>query len=121
MRKRGLLAPWFERPALTLVFGLSAAASVAAPSLQECFEGSDFIANAALSRDGGLPANEFLARLEGDFRLVRTFPNDLRWFVHNEADERLLFRAAQRVYQEPATPEVHRRLFLEACLDRIAP
>ena len=92
----------------------------ATPSMQECLEGSDFIANAALSRDNGIPADQFLDRLEGDFMLVRSFPNELRWFVHDADDEALLLESARRVYGEPLPPESHRRIFLDKCLERIA-
>jgi len=96
------------------------AAAAATPSMQECLEGSDFIVNAARSRDAGIPGDQFLDKLEGDFLLVRSFPSDLRWFVHDADDEALLLAGARRVYDQPLPPESHRRQFLDVCLRRIA-
>lgn len=106
--------------ALLCVGAVTPALVDATPSMQECLEGSDFIANAALSRDNGIPAAQFLERLEGDFMLVRSFPNEMRWFVHDADDEALLLESARRVYGQPLPPESHRRIFLDKCLERIA-
>jgi hypothetical protein len=120
MQARGMLVRRLRAAALAIAGSCFATTGVAAPSLQECFEGSDFIVNAALSRDAGVPAAQFLERLEGDFLLVRAFPSELRWFVHDDGDEALLLAATQRVYGQPLPPEMHRRQFLNACLERIA-
>jgi hypothetical protein len=90
------------------------------PSLSECFEGSDFIGNAALSRDAGMPADAFLARMEQDFTLIHAFPDELRWFAHDADDERFLLNEARDVFEHPAAPDGHRRAFLEACIERMA-
>ncbi len=39
------------------------------PSLTECLEASDFVGNAALSRDNGISAQKFIDRLQQDFTL----------------------------------------------------
>jgi len=106
---------------LALAGSLAAAGGACAgvPSVDECFEGSDFIANAARARDNGLPRGRFLDRLEADFEAIRGFPPDLRWFVHDREDESFLRGAAEEVFDRPATPEDHRGEFLRACFPRL--
>jgi hypothetical protein len=99
------------------LYPLSGAAS--RPSLSECFEGSDFIGNAALSRDAGMPGDAFIERMEQDFALIRAFPNELRWFVHDPDDESFLLTEARDVFEHPAAADGHRRAFLEACVERM--
>jgi hypothetical protein len=89
------------------------------PSLTECFEGSDFIGNAALSRDAGMPGDAFIERMEQDFALIHAFPSELRWFVHDVDDEAFLLTEARDVFERPAAPDGHRRAFLEACIERM--
>jgi hypothetical protein len=90
------------------------------PTLSECFEGSDFIGNAALSRDAGMPADAFLARMQQDFTLIHAFPDELRWFAHDADDETFLLSEARDVFEHPDAPDGHRRAFLEACIERMA-
>jgi hypothetical protein len=100
-----------------LAAGLAAAGR---PSLAECLEASDFIANAARSRDAGMSEAAFLGRMEDDFEMIQSFPSDLRWFVHDADDETFLLAAAREVFARPETPENHRRIFLQSCVDRMA-
>lgn len=95
-------------------------AAAGRPSLVECFEGSDFIADAALSRDAGMSAEAFLGRMQQDFVAIRSFPNELRWFVHDADDEAFLLAAASEVFVHPGPAERHRRVFLQACVERMA-
>ena len=90
------------------------------PTLADCLEASDFIANAALSRDNGMTRDAFIERLNGDFIAIRAFPNELRWFVRDEDDERFLEDAAVHVFDAPSTPAEHRREFLRACFERLS-
>ena len=90
------------------------------PTMAECFEGSDFIANAALSRDAGISSEAFLGRMEDDFVAIQTFPSELRWFVHDDDDEQFLLSAAREVFSHPAAPDTHRRMFLQACVERMS-
>ena len=90
------------------------------PTMEECFEGSDFIGNAALSRDAGMGADRFLSRMEDDFVAIRAFPNELRWFVHDADDEAFLLDSAREVFEHPGAPDRHRAVFLRACIDRMA-
>jgi len=99
---------------------LAQAASVFAgtPTPEECWEGGEFIRNAALSREAGMAREAFLARMESDFQLVQNFPPDLRWFVKDRDDELFLLAAAARVFDEPARPMEHESIFLAACFSR---
>lgn len=89
------------------------------PSMNECFEGSDFIANAARSRDAGLSGSAFLGRMKEDFAAIRAFPSELRWFIHDSNDEAFLLDSARQVFDHPALPEQHRNAFLRACIERM--
>ena len=102
--------------------GTIACASVAlasVPSVDECLEGSDFIANAARARDKGLPRERFLERLEADFATIRAFPPALRWFARDGDDEAFLRGATLAVFSEPRSPDDHRAAFLRACFRRL--
>ncbi|MCW5621762.1 MAG: hypothetical protein KIS79_11700 [Burkholderiales bacterium] len=89
-------------------------------SIDECTEGGDFIKHAALSRDSGLSRDDFISRLHGDLIAIQAFPPELRWFVQDEEDEVLLVSHAERVFDDPESPESHQTDFLQACFDRIA-
>lgn len=90
------------------------------PTMEECLEGSDFIRNAALSRDAGVAADAFIDRMRDDFFAIRAFPAELRWFVHDEADEVFLAAQARLVFEQPSDPDNHRLRFLRVCVDRMA-
>lgn len=108
-----------RRAAAAAAFALvSSGAAAGVTSFAECIEGSDFIANAAGSRDNGMSREAFLDRLEGDFLMIRAFPVALRWFVKDAADERFLADAVRDVYDRPGPPDEHRARFLAACLAR---
>ena len=104
--------------ALTALAAATAAASV--PSVEECLEGSDFIANAARARDNGMVRERFLDRLDADFYAIRAYPAPLRWFAHDRDDETFLRGATQRVFDRPERPEDHRAAFLRACFERLS-
>jgi hypothetical protein len=107
--------------AFALSLALAAhAACAGVPTMNECFEASDFIANAARSRDNGVDRETFVGRLHEDFASIRAFPPTLRWFVKDDDDEKFLAGAAATVYDRPLSPERHREVFLRACLDRLA-
>ena len=93
-------------------------AHAATSTLEECVEGSDFIANAAHARDNGMARDAFLERLEGDFMAIRAFPVALRWFVKDRDDERFLRAAVEAVYDRPRPPDAHREAFFAACVRR---
>lgn len=87
-------------------------------AFSECKEGSDFIRNAALSRQNGMTKQQFIDRLLQDMEAIRAFPPSLRWFMQDEDDEHFLLRAADDVFDSPRPPDTHRREFFEACLAR---
>ena len=97
----------------------SAQAAASAPSLSECLEAADFIANAAHARDNGMTRAAFMGRLAEDFVAIRAFPAELRWFVKDADDERFLQSAAEHVFAEPVAPAFHRSNFLRACFERL--
>lgn len=81
----------------------------------ECREGGEFIRNAAMSRDNGLPAEAFLTRLIADLSMIRGLPEGVRWFARDEADESLLIRHAERVYAERMSARDNEEAFLAEC------
>jgi len=97
---------------------LALPAAASRQTVEECFEGSDFIANAARARENGISRHDFIARMADDFELIHAFPPALRWFAKDEADERFLLDAARAVFDAPDTPEAHRLQFLSACFER---
>lgn len=109
-----------RRLALGLIIAMNAVpGSAGRPTMQECLEGSDFIRNAALSRDAGIAGDAFIDRMRGDFSTIRAFPAELRWFVHDESDESFLADQARIVFEQPADPDAHRLRFLRVCIDRM--
>ena len=94
-------------------------AAAHALSLQECFEGGDFIAHAAQARDNGMTKAAFIDQLLADIRLIRAFPPELRWFVADAEDAEFLHAEASRVFDAPQPPEAHRAQFLARCFDRL--
>jgi len=108
--------------ALLLAAALSGTTSVDAHplSLQECFEGGDFIAHAAQARENGMTKEAFLNRLVADIRLIQAFPRELRWFVYDPEDAEFLHTESSRVFDERRDPEAHRAQFLARCFERMA-
>jgi hypothetical protein len=105
---------------LAAVMGaLSCAAAAHDLTLAECVEGGDFIMHAAMSRENGMTREAFLERMQNDIRLIQAFPPQLRWFVQDEDDERLLTWAARLVFDSPREPESHQSEFLAACTARV--
>ncbi len=87
-------------------------------TVEECFEGSDFIANAARARENGISRTQFIGRMQDDFELIHAYPPALRWFAKDEEDERFLLEAARDVFDAPDSPDAHRTRFLQACFAR---
>jgi hypothetical protein len=95
---------------------LAGAVHAHAVTREECSEGSDFIKNAALSREMGMGASTFIAKMREDFELIKSYPAELRWFVQDEDDEQQLLSAVTDVFESPREPEVHQREFFSRCL-----
>jgi hypothetical protein len=102
--------------AVAAIISLTATASTL--SVADCFEGSDFIANAAAARENGMSRDAFLSRMDEDFQLIQAFPPALRWFAHDDDDARFLRQSAREVFDAPDAPEGHRAHFLAACFAR---
>lgn len=85
----------------------------------ECVEAGEFIMHAAMSRDAGTTREEFVGKMREDLFVILAYPPELRWFVQDESDEELLVTHAERVFDEPVTPESHESAFLQACFNRL--
>lgn len=81
----------------------------------ECREGGEFIRNAAISRDNGLPKDDFITHLIADLSMIRGLPEGMRWFARDEADESLLVRHAERVYDYRMSAKDNEDAFLAEC------
>jgi hypothetical protein len=89
-------------------------------TLEECAQGGEFIRHAAMSRDAGMTKQIFMNRFAEDLALIQAFPPELRWFVQDEHDERLLGTAAERVFDQPMRPEQHEAAFVSDCIQATA-
>ena len=105
---------------LLMLLAFPLLASAHTPSQDECREGSDYIRNAALSRDGGMPESKFLEVFERDLVLLMAVPPSLRWFVQDDDDADFLRAALLDVYRAPKDPDQHAEQFAQACLVRDA-
>ena len=85
-------------------------------TLAECNEGGEFIRNAALARDNGVTRDYILGKLVEDLIVIQSFPPQLRWFVQDSGDERLLTEAVFNVFDEPMKAEQHESAFIGACV-----
>lgn len=107
------------RLACLLAALLAWTSAIAQPhSVRECREGGDFIRNAALARDSGVTREFFVGRLEDDLVAIRAYPEALRWFVRDNADEAFLRTEVHEVFDAPANSELHRDAFRERCARR---
>ena len=85
-------------------------------TLAECNEGGEFIRNAALARDNGVTREFFVNKLAEDLIMIQSFPPQLRWFVQDSGDEKLLREAVFKVFDEPTKAEQHEASFVSACM-----
>ena len=107
--------------ALPLLSALSVGAAGAGAhelTARECMEGSDYIRNAALSRDGGMTESAFMDVFERDMQLIARVPPSLRWFVQDKDDEDFLRAALDEVFSRPQAPQQHALDFARACVPR---
>ena len=96
---------------------MSAIQALAHPlTLAECNEGGEFIRNAALARDNGMTREIFVDKLVEDLVMIQSFPPQLRWFVQDSGDEKLLSEAVFKIFDEPLNAEQHEASFIGACL-----
>lgn len=103
---------------LLILLAFPLMASAHSLSKEECSEGSDYIRNAALSRDGGMSETAFLDVFEHDLVLLMAIPPSLRWFVQDADDADFMRAALLDVYRAPKAPDQHAEHFLQACAVR---
>ena len=88
----------------------------------ECVEASDFIRNAALSRDNGFLEETFVERMRDDIAAIQSFPPQMRWVVQDDADAAMLIGAVQEAFRSSRSADDLRRQFLDSCrADSTAP
>ncbi len=85
-------------------------------SEDECREGSEFIQNAAHSRNNGITKFHLLEQFDADIITIQSFPPEYRWFVQDKEDEVFLRSALLGVFDDPKTPEKHATDFLSDCM-----
>jgi hypothetical protein len=95
---------------------LPARSSAHSLSVNECKEGSDFIRNAAVARDNGAAETSFIDRISDDIEIIRAFPPQLRWFVQDDDDAKLLLSAAVNVFDHPKSAHAHQVDFFNNCI-----
>jgi hypothetical protein len=82
----------------------------------ECREASQFIGNAAQSRDNGASKEFFVGRLDDDLFLLESLAPEHRWFAHSADEARFLRDAVLEVFDFPRRPAEHAADFLADCL-----
>ena len=100
--------------ALSNIWGIQVMAHSLTPA--ECTEGGEFIRNAALARDNGVTREFFVNKLVEDLIVIQSFPPQLRWFVQDSGDEKLLSEAVFKVFDEPTKADQHEASFVSACM-----
>ena len=108
-------APWALLSWAALLLATAMPAIASRHTSAECREGGKFILNAALARDNGLPKDAFLNHLIADLSMIRGLPKELRWFARDEADETLLVRHVERVYDFRIPAKENEEAFLAEC------
>jgi hypothetical protein len=111
---------WITASCLATTLWIVSSAGAHPLSREECREGSDFIKNAALSRENGMDGSTFLARTIEDLDLIKSFPPSLRWFVQDQNDEDYLLKAVAEVFSSPREPQLHQSSFFGECITRAA-
>ena len=107
--------------ALARCFGLSGVASASdfLPTERECREGSDFIRNAALSRDNGYSREFLVRRFDGDVLVLRGMDPQKRWFVRSSGAIQFLRQALIDVFVVKRKPGDQAGLFLRSCMAHV--
>ncbi len=110
---------WNKPLALLALILIPAVCMAHQPSRQECVEGGDFIKNAALARDRGMPEESFISKIQDDIEVIKAFPPPLRWFVQDDEAADFLIAAATEVFRKPQEANKHRANFIKACLLKV--
>ncbi len=89
------------------------------PTLRECEEGSDFIRNAARSRDNGYSENKIVGRFDEDVVVLSGMAPEKRWFIRSPGATVFLRKALVAVFQMPKRPGDQASTFLAACKEQV--
>lgn len=89
------------------------------PTFAECQEGSDFIKNAALSRDNGYTQKKIVGRFDEDVMVLSGVDPQKRWFIRSPGAILFLRQALLAVFQTPRSPLEQSRAFLAACKEQV--
>jgi hypothetical protein len=103
------------RSLLALFALLPLPAAALTVTVRDCFEGAQFIENAAHARNNGISREAFVARLDEDLQLIQAYPPALRWFAQDEDDAMLLRAGVVQVFAEERLPQEHGARFLALC------
>jgi hypothetical protein len=110
---------WKNGIALVALMLVPALCMAHKPSRQECREGGDFIKNAALARDRGMPEANFIGQIQDDIEVIKSFPPQMRWFVQDDEAAEFLLAAAIDVFRNPRAAPAHQAEFIKACLKKV--
>lgn len=89
------------------------------PTIQECQEGSDFIKNAALSRDNGYTQKKIVGRFDEDVMVLSGMDPEKRWFVRSPEAIKFLRQALTDVFTQKGKARDQAAAFLKSCLTHV--
>ena len=102
--------------ALFAMLLISPTANAHARSKLECAQLKVFIQVHAYSRDrGAMTRQTSLDILTSDLALIKTFPEQPRWFVLDDSDAQFIVREVARVFDDPLEPEMQGAAAEERC------
>lgn len=87
------------------------------PTQRECEEATDFIRNAALSRNNGYTKQKIVGLFDDNVTVLSSMDPEKRWFVRSPGATRFLRDTLVIVFDAPGRPGEHAARFLESCLD----
>lgn len=89
------------------------------PTARECHEASDFIRNAALSRDNGYSKKFLLGRFDDDMMVLSGMDPQKRWFVRSKGATQFLRQALHDVFVVKRKPGDQAGIFLRSCMAHV--
>ncbi len=96
-----------------------ASASDFLPTSRECHEASDFIRNAASSRDNGYSKKFLLGRFDDDMMVLSGMDPQKRWFVRSKGATQFLRQALHDVFVVKRKPGDQAGIFLRSCMAHV--
>lgn len=100
-------------------FSIAASVSGFLPTEQECHEGSDFIKNAALSRDNGYSGERLVQQFDDDIMVLSGMDPQKRWFVRSPGATQFLRQALADVFAVRRKPKDGAAVFLRSCMAHV--